>query len=207
MDSSVEALADAASRECKARRPERALVHLNKCLEVEPQAPVCHRLLGSAYAQLGSIKRDAAYMEKARSAYLRFLEIAPPDDEYVPKVEAILDAAPPPAAPSSKASANKAAPGASSEEEVLAAAAARELRANQLERAINQLERCVAVAPRYAPCHRVLGSTYARLALRDGGDHNRAKARRAYERYLELAAPDDAYVPRVRVILEEAQRE
>jgi Flp pilus assembly protein TadD len=205
-DSRVEVLAAAATREIKARQPERALVHLNECVEVAPKAPVCHRLLGSAYALLASLKKDVTYTEKARGAYLRFLELAPPDDEYVPKVKAIIEGAPPPVAPASKRPVSKASAVRSPEEEALAAAE-QAIQQRQLERALVELEKCVAGAPKYAPCHRVLGATYARIALRDGSDQARAKARRAYERFLEVAAPDDPYVSRVRVMLEEAQRE
>ncbi|PZR09129.1 MAG: hypothetical protein DI536_23130 [Archangium gephyra] len=80
-----------------------------------------------------------------------------------------------------------------------------EKKAKNFERAAIRLERCVKVAPTYAPCYRVLGSVYASIAARDQSISDQQKARKNYERYLELAPPDDEYVPRVKAILENAQ--
>ncbi|MEW5740556.1 MAG: FHA domain-containing protein [Myxococcota bacterium] len=74
------------------------------------------------------------------------------------------------------------------------------------EAAALRLERCIKVAPMFHPCYRVLGSTYARLAARDSSAQDMDKARKYYERYLEVAPPDDEFVPKVRQILEAAPK-
>jgi pSer/pThr/pTyr-binding forkhead associated (FHA) protein len=74
------------------------------------------------------------------------------------------------------------------------------------EAATIRLERCIKIAPMFHPCYRVLGSTYARLAARDSSAADMEKARKYYERYLEVAPPDDEYVPKVRQILEAAKQ-
>ena len=50
-------------------------------------------MLGTVYAAIANRDQSANDMEKARKFYERFLEVAPPDDDYVPKVRAILDQA------------------------------------------------------------------------------------------------------------------
>lgn len=79
-------------------------------------------------------------------------------------------------------------------------------RSKNYEAATIRLERCIKVAPTFHPCYRVLGSTYARLAARDSSASDMDKARKYYERYLEVAPPDDEYVPKVRQILEQAPK-
>ncbi len=81
-----------------------------------------------------------------------------------------------------------------------------EKKAKNFERAAARLERCVKVAPTYAPCYRLLGSVYASIAARDQSISDQQKARKNYERYLEVAPPDDEYVPRVKAILEQANQ-
>lgn len=81
-----------------------------------------------------------------------------------------------------------------------------EKKAKNFERAASRLERCVKVAPTYAPCYRLLGSVYASIAARDQSISDQQKARKNYERYLEVAPPDDEYVPRVKAILEQANQ-
>lgn len=79
-------------------------------------------------------------------------------------------------------------------------------RSKNYEAATIRLERCIKLAPTFHPCYRVLGSTYARLAARDSSASDMDKARKYYERYLEVAPPDDEYVPKVRQILEQAPK-
>ena len=79
-----------------------------------------------------------------------------------------------------------------------------EKKAKNFERAAIRLEKCIKVAPGYHPCYRLLGSVYASIAQRDNSLSDREKARKYYERFLEVAPPDDEYVPRVRSILEQA---
>ena len=68
-------------------------MRLDKCVKTAPQYHPCYRLLGSVYASIATRDQSASDMEKARKYYERFLEVAPPDDDYVPKVKAILEAA------------------------------------------------------------------------------------------------------------------
>ena len=89
----AEALFKEASDEKKAKNYERAVVRLEKCIKIAPQHHPCYRLLGSVYASIATRDQSAGDMEKARKYYERFLDVAPPDDEYVSKVKAILDAA------------------------------------------------------------------------------------------------------------------
>ena len=86
-------LFEEANAEKRAKNFERAVVRIEKCIKVAPTYHPCYRLLGSAYASLATRDQSARDMVKAKEAYERFLEVAPPDDEYVPKVKAILDAA------------------------------------------------------------------------------------------------------------------
>lgn len=88
----AEALFKEASEEKKAKNFERAAVRLEKCVKIAPSYHPCYRMLGSVYAAIATRDQSAADMEKARKYYERFLVVAPPDDEYVPKVRAILDA-------------------------------------------------------------------------------------------------------------------
>lgn len=67
------------------------------------------------------------------------------------------------------------------------------------------LEKCVATAPAYYPCFRLLGSVYASIATRDQSALSMEKARRMYELFLEVAPADDEYVPKVRAILDSAR--
>lgn len=77
--------------------------------------------------------------------------------------------------------------------------------AKQFDVAVMRLEKCTtATGPVRATCYKVLGSTYAKLSARDHSDAQMAKARAAYERFLELAPPGDDSVPVVKKILEQA---
>ena len=77
-----------------------------------------------------------------------------------------------------------------------------EKKAQNFERALVQLEKCVKTAPAYFQCYRLLGSVYASIAMRDQSAPDIERARQMYEKFLELAPPDDAYVPKVTAILE-----
>lgn len=88
--------------------------------------------------------------------------------------------------------------------EALFKEADQERRARNFEKAALRLEKCVKLAPTYPPCYRLLGSVYAALAARDYSPSDMKKARTAYERYVELAPPDDEYVPKVKRILEDS---
>jgi tetratricopeptide (TPR) repeat protein len=76
------------------------------------------------------------------------------------------------------------------------------LRAKDLTRAIALGEACTRTDPGFAPCHKLLGTAWAQRAVREGDPGTLEHARRAYQRFLELAPADDEDVARVRVILE-----
>ena len=82
----------------KAREYDAAARRLEKCVALAPAAPTCRRVLGSTYARIAARDADAHMLEKARAQYEKFVELAPADDEYVPKVQQILDAASKPTA-------------------------------------------------------------------------------------------------------------
>lgn len=86
-----EKLFNEAWSEKKAQNFERALVHLHKCVKTAPAYFQCYRLLGSVYASIAMRDQSAPDIERARQMYEKFLELAPPDDAYVPKVTAILE--------------------------------------------------------------------------------------------------------------------
>ena len=116
------ALGERLFREAEADRKTkdfpRAAERLEECVKTAPAYYPCFRLLGSVYAAIAArdmgvdeqsadtveqadlshlsdatVERSAANMERARQMYELFLEVAPADDEYVPKVTAILEAA------------------------------------------------------------------------------------------------------------------
>lgn len=96
-------------------------------------------------------------------------------------------------------------PAARAEAEQLYAEARDEHRAKNYERAAMRVEKCIKIAPSYHPCYRMLGSVYASIAARDQSAADMEKARRYYERFLEVAPPDDEYVPKVQAILDQAR--
>lgn len=96
-------------------------------------------------------------------------------------------------------------PAARAEAEQLYAEARAEHRAKNYERAAIRAEKCIKIAPRYHPCYRMLGSVYASIATRDQSASDMEKARRYYERFLDVAPPDDEYVPKVQAILDQAR--
>ena len=88
------------------------------------------------------------------------------------------------------------------EAEALYDEALRLTKTKAFDSALVRLERCTRIAPEYAACYKTLGSVLAKIAARDSSPGDMEKARRAYERFLELASPDDDAVPKVRAILE-----
>jgi tetratricopeptide (TPR) repeat protein len=164
-----------------------------------PARATCLRLLGSTYARLDARPGSSALSERARYAYRRFLDEAAANDPEVPEVRRLL------ASDAGEASlATPAAARSDAEAERLLDEARELARKKAYDAALVELERCAAWrGPMQATCYKVLGSTYAKTASRDQSDAEMAKARRAYERFLELAPPDDDQVPAVRKILEE----
>ena len=93
------------------------------------------------------------------------------------------------------------------EAEALFREASVEAKANNFERAALRLEKCVKIAPTYHPCYRLLGSVFASISSRDQSISDQEKARKYYERYLEVAPADDKYVPRVKQILQASKQQ
>ncbi|MBL8916015.1 MAG: serine/threonine protein kinase [Archangium sp.] len=87
----AEGLYREASADKAARNFERAALKGEKCIKIAPSFHPCYRMLGSIYASLATRDQSARDMERAKKYYEQFLQIAPPGDEYVPKVRAILD--------------------------------------------------------------------------------------------------------------------
>lgn len=77
-------------------------------------------------------------------------------------------------------------------------------KAKNFDEAAELLEECTRIEPPHAPCFRLLGSVRASLASRDVDAAQMRLARRAYQRFLELASADDEFAERVRLILEAA---
>lgn len=90
---SSEALFNDSRVEHRARNYERAVMLAERCVRKDPKAAPCWRQLGSSYASIAARDQSMSDMEKARRAYERFLAVAPADDEYVPRVRAILEQA------------------------------------------------------------------------------------------------------------------
>ncbi len=105
----------------------------------------------------------------------------------------------PPVAPGAQGEASKQA-----EAEALLAEAAELSKSKSYEAAQKRLKRCIELAPRFHRCYKLLGSVYARIANRNQSAADTEQARVHYQRFLELAPPDDPDVPRVRKILAEA---
>lgn len=86
-------------------------------------------------------------------------------------------------------------------------ALAREISALRKEKSFDaaaaRAEACAQRFPSAASCYRLLGITYALLATRDGMAADRDRAKWGYERFLELASPDDEFVPKVKALLEQ----
>ena len=60
-----------------------AVSRFGKCVKVDPTAHACFLGLGNAHTRL-------AHGVEARAAYQRYLELAPPDDAFIPRVKEIL---------------------------------------------------------------------------------------------------------------------
>ena len=69
------------------------------------------------------------------------------------------------------------------------------LRNNELNKAVDALNRCLALDPGFAKCHRMLGATYARLK-------NPEKGAIHYRKFIQLA-PNDPEAAKVKIFLEQ----
>lgn len=78
-------------------------------------------------------------------------------------------------------------------------------RKRDYEGAVKLLDRCVKVQASSSGCYLALGSAWASIASRDSSAEAMARARANYQRYLEVAPPDDAYRSKVVAILDAAR--
>lgn len=97
------------------------------------------------------------------------------------------------------------APAKNTEAETLVTEGTAEMKAGNLERAAIRVEKCIKSAPTYAACYKLGGSVYARISQRDQSLSDQAKAKKYYQRFVELASPDDPAVEKVKKLLQDAQ--
>ncbi|MDX2013566.1 MAG: serine/threonine-protein kinase [Myxococcaceae bacterium] len=74
----------------KERRYGVAIQLLNRCLQLDSLNPECNVLLASTYAGRGAQDSSESDNQRARQYYLRFLAVAPADDQRRPRIQAIL---------------------------------------------------------------------------------------------------------------------
>jgi pSer/pThr/pTyr-binding forkhead associated (FHA) protein len=86
----AEALYSEASDLSKAKKPEAAIVRLERCIRDYPDFYSCYKLLGSMHAKISARDNSEPDLKKARRYYERFLELAPPGDPAVPTVRGYL---------------------------------------------------------------------------------------------------------------------
>lgn len=86
----LEALVERAKAAKKERRHDEAIRVLQQCLASAPDQPECVVLLASTFAMRGMETESGADNAQARTLYKRFLEVAPPTDKRIPRVEEIL---------------------------------------------------------------------------------------------------------------------
>ncbi len=83
---------------------------------------------------------------------------------------------------------------ADSSDAAMVATIRKQLKARDYDGATASAEKCVAVVPRSATCHKLAGSAFASM-----GDVERSRSH--YEQFLTLADPNDEAVPKVRALL------
>ncbi len=199
-EASADELARAGDEARRGKSLERAILHYERCLKLAPDHLDCTLGLAATAASLAARDGRVEANDKARRHYRRFLELAPADHPHVAKVRAILEqdesqTRARPAASPTRAPAPPPGP------DELAREGGWALRGRDFERAISLNEQCLKLEPTHLTCTRGLAAAWASLSARDARSDARDKARALYQRYLELAPPDDAYVPKVRAIL------
>ncbi len=73
------------------------------------------------------------------------------------------------------------------------------------ERSRMLVEQCIKQNPGYAMCHLTAGKVYASIGKRDNKVEATEKAKKHYQRFVDLSPPDDPRAAKVRQLLEEAQ--
>jgi tetratricopeptide (TPR) repeat protein len=198
----------------KLRQFERARGHLEKAIAADAQTrreamATAHFELGCVLAQTGERDRALSALERAialtdggsaRQALLGSLMFDPDLDSLRgdERFDAMLRLLNEGRVPTVAAPVTEPVPPRALR---LVSQAEKEIRENDLEGALMSMQYCLKLAPRFHGCYRVLGDAWDRLATRDSKAASVVKARMAYERYLELAPPDDEHIQEVRQIL------
>jgi serine/threonine protein kinase/Flp pilus assembly protein TadD len=207
---SAHAGAGAAAR--RERKFESALGHLQRALEFEDVSAAARGSvfvdLACTQAQMGDTGGALASLERAKALVKRdwLLGALRFDPELeplraLPRFRGLveqLDEQPP-----RSGAGEVGAPGA---EPALAlvADARGAMKARDFERAIWLLNRCTQLAPQLPDCHLLLGSAWAHVGGRDLDQTSMERARRSYERFLQLAPPNNPAALKVRRMLEQA---
>ncbi|MBL8910303.1 MAG: hypothetical protein JNM17_06335, partial [Archangium sp.] len=153
---------------------EGALMIAEACIAAWPQVADCHRANGTTWASIATRDQSASAMDKAKASYQRFLELADPSDPFVPKVNAILDAAEPRAS----------VPAGTSPEEVYQAASVR--KDSSPAEALRLFKDVMAKTPPGSELHEKAKSWAAQLATGNPSEQARAEARDLYLRGYQL---------------------
>ncbi len=192
-------------QQLESEKPARnALEQAGKLLDAGSLEKAKTQLDSAAGTKLLRAKYDEL---ESRRAKLVADKVAAKVDPPPTKVEPVVKVEPPPTKvdpPPTKVDPPKT-NAKTAEAEALSKEAADEKKARNFEKAAMLLERCIKASPTYHPCYRQLGSVYAFIAGRDGSSNDMERARKNYERFLQVAPPDDEYVPKVKAILDAAK--
>lgn len=175
-----------------------ALLQAEKFLDANSLEKAKAQLAQASGTRLMSEKYDelAARLEQATPVKPVVKNEPPPKPE--PKVE-------PKPEPKNEPPPNNTAAPKNSEAETLVTEGTAEMKAGNLERAAIRVEKCIKIAPTYASCYKLGGSVYARISQRDQSLSDQAKAKKYYQRFVDLASPDDPAVEKVKKLLQDAQ--
>jgi ABC transport system ATP-binding/permease protein len=173
-------------------------------------------LEGASSTQLLAVRYRELEGRRAKLAAERLAKKGPaptPSPAQPPPAQPVAAAPQPAPSPAVAAALPRTDPGRSKTDdaEALYQEARELLKAQQLEAAVVRLDKCVKIAPMYYPCYKYLGSAHAKMGSRESNEAvasaERAKARKYYERFVELAPPDDKDVPKVKGILDPGSAE
>jgi tetratricopeptide (TPR) repeat protein len=167
---------------------EPAIERLKRCVRSTSRSQAtCYASMGPLYEYVASHRQSAQNVLRARTSIQHALALAASTDTWVASARQVLEAT---------VADERAAEDLLSEARGL-------VKRQALEEAVTRLEECARLgpSPTQPTCQKVLGSTYAKLAARNNSKEQLDRARHAYERFLELAAPDDESVRVVQGIL------
>lgn len=81
---------DAANGLRREKNYDAALARAEACVEMFPENATCWRVLGSVVASIAARDQSTRDQQRARAAYEKFLALAEPGDQHVPRVREIL---------------------------------------------------------------------------------------------------------------------